>query len=445
MRVRNVVAAALLVVALGLAAEDARADAPLTMAEAVQLALVNNERAQQAPLRVAAADGSVEKARAAFLPTLNAGGTGTKTWPQPRNERDIQLGASITLNVPLLNLTAFPLYSQQKHSRESERWGAAQDVRQLAFDTAKAFLACVAAEQVLDAAKRRLEHAKESTDDTGARATAGLNSTNDVTRAQLEQATSQTQVSSAQANVTNAYLQLSFLVGKPVTGGAVEPTTVTDAAKRKVMKVDDAIAAAIKRRPDIRSAEEKTMSLDESAKEPLYRLAPTLNATGQIRQTIDPLPPDDGRTESIGLTLNWTIYDGGARYGDRKTRLAQADSQRLTERLLKREVATDVNVALTTLRAAREVYEIADAAVATAQRNVDETAILYKQGLARALEVTDANQTRFDAEVTRANAKLSMEQAYLQLRFVLGLDPISTESNAQGAPTGAAPKEEPDQ
>ena len=62
-------------------------------------------------------------------------------------------------------------------------------------------------------------------------------------------------------------------------------------------------------------------------------------------------------------------------------------------------------------------------AVTAAQRNTAETELLYKQGLARAIELIDANARRFDAEVNRATAKLAMEQAYLELRFALGLDP----------------------
>ena len=55
---------------------------------------------------------------------------------------------------------------------------------------------------------------------------------------------------------------------------------------------------------------------------------------------------------------------------------------------------------------------------------MEETQILYKQGLAKALELTDSVQRAFDAEVTRTSAKLTMEQAYLELRFALGLGPI---------------------
>jgi outer membrane protein TolC len=70
---------------------------------------------------------------------------------------------------------------------------------------------------------------------------------------------------------------------------------------------------------------------------------------------------------------------------------------------------------------------VSEQAVATAQKNTDETTIQYRQGLAKAIELTDAIATRYDAEVTLATAKLAMEQAYLNLRFALGLGPISEE------------------
>jgi outer membrane protein TolC len=81
-------------------------------------------------------------------------------------------------------------------------------------------------------------------------------------------------------------------------------------------------------------------------------------------------------------------------------------------------------VALAALRTARANLKNADAAADAAQRNSDETDILYRQGLARAIEVTDANQKRFDAELNREGARLTMEQAYLDLRNALGFGPL---------------------
>src|SRR5262249_19343231 len=102
------------------------------------------------------------------------------------------------------------------------------------------------------------------------------------------------------------------------------------------------------------------------------------------------------------------------------------------ESLLRRTVDNDIRVALVSLQASRDAYKIAEDAVALSQKSSDETEILYKQGLARAIELTDATAKRFDADVTRASAKLSMEQAYLELRFALGMGPID-ENPASGA------------
>ena len=136
---------------------------------------------------------------------------------------------------------------------------------------------------------------------------------------------------------------------------------------------------------------------------------------------------DTATSGNASLTMTWTIFDAGIRYADRRTRLAQAVSASLDEHALRRSVATDIAVAVAELRAARTVLQVSEQAVVTAQKNTEETAILYKQGLAKAIEVTDANASRYDADATLAVAKLGMEQAYLNLRFALGLSPISDE------------------
>ena len=103
--------------------------------------------------------------------------------------------------------------------------------------------------------------------------------------------------------------------------------------------------------PDIRAAQERTAALKQAAREPLFRLAPELTASGQGRLITSAVAPEPFYSGTVQLNLGWEIYDGGARYGDRRTRTAQAESQALDERLLRRSVATDVGVALASLRA----------------------------------------------------------------------------------------------
>jgi outer membrane protein TolC len=79
------------------------------------------------------------------------------------------------------------------------------------------------------------------------------------------------------------------------------------------------------------------------------------------------------------------------------------------------------------LAAAQAAFHVASDAVNFARQNVEETAVLYRQGLARALELVDANDSRFTAEVNYASAEFAMAQAYLALRQALGLDVLGTE------------------
>jgi outer membrane protein TolC len=413
--------------------------------DAVRLALQNNERAKKAPLRVEIAEGQLDRARDAFFPTLIGSGVTVYKPDPPARSPSTTTSGSLTLSQPLLNPSAFPQFAQQRHQLESEKWGSIQDKRQLAFETAKAFIQTLALESVLNSAKHKADTAKLNVDAARARADAGLASTNDVTKTELQLATSLGQLATAQGNVIKTYISLSFLVGQNVTAPLVPPDNTTRAAERyeesKKSQVKSALdrraeafQAAQNRRPDLRSLHEKTESLRHSAEEPLYRLIPSVSAQGQLRFVPDPLASEKAIDEQISVNLTWPIFDAGFRYADRRQRVAQVESSELDEKLLLRSVEADVQLAIASLRAARANFKAASDAVVSAQKNTDETLILYKQGLAKAIEVNDANDKQFEAEVTQQSAKLQMEQAYLDLRNALGFGPLDEDAVPAGGP-----------
>jgi outer membrane protein TolC len=411
----------------------------LRIEDAVRLALQNNERARKAPLRVEIAEGQLDRARDAFFPTIIGSGVTVYRPDPPARSPSTTTSGTVTLNQPLLNPSAFAQFAQQKHTRESEKWGSVQDRRQLAFDTAKAFIQALALEGVLISAQRKADTAKLNLEAARARADAGLTSVNDVTKTELQLATSLGQLATAEGNVAKTYINLSFLVGQKVAPPLVPPDNTTRAAQRyeesqrnqvksALDRRAEALKAAQNRRPDLRSLHERTEALRSSANEPLYRLIPSLSAAGQLRFVPDPLPSEKPIDEQVSVNLTWPIFDAGFRYADRRQRLAQLESSELDEKLLQRSVQADLEIALASLRAARTNFKAANDAVAAAQKNTDETLILYKQGLAKAIEVNDANDRQFETEVTRESAKLTMEQAYLDLRNALGFGPLDDDA-----------------
>lgn len=386
----------------------------LKIEDAIRLAVNNNERSRIAALRVQDAQGSVERARAGFLPSLNLGASGTQRFVQDRSGRTFTSAGTLTLTQPLFAPSAFPTYWQAGHTYEAEQHGSAEDRRVLAFDAARSFASAVAAQQVMLAAEQRLARARANLENAEARAEAQLASVNDATRARLEMATSSREVVQNVGNVKRALLGLGFLLGQDVEGTLEPPDHISEAALR-FAGGDQLVKNALEQRGDLRALREQILAARESAKEPHYRMAPSVNLQAQFRADPAPLPTDRWHDETVTLNLTWPLFDGGARYGDRKSRLARAETAELQERLLRRNVETAVKTALVSLTVARDALRVAEDGVEAARKNSEETEILYRQGLARALELTDANQKRFDAETALASARLTLAQAYLDL------------------------------
>ena len=102
--------AAVTAASIGVAHAD---DAPLTIEQAVKLALTKNERSQIAELDVVIAEAAVTRAWVSFLPVINAGASDTV---RPRDTPVNVAVAQVSLNQPLIDPTAFPRLAVAKHN-----------------------------------------------------------------------------------------------------------------------------------------------------------------------------------------------------------------------------------------------------------------------------------------------------------------------------------------
>jgi len=413
-------------------------DRPLTLDEAVKLALERNEQSLATQESVAAANARVARARSFFLPTLSSTGSFTRRPYERRitvgdNEIVIQrlygLSETLSLNLTVFDIRSISSYSAVKAQRNAEVAAAAESRRQLAFEVSQAFLATLGIAQVREASGRRFAFAGQNLEAAKARYAAGLASINDVTRAELEYATAEVGVTQVTGQVETSTLQLGYLLDAPdaVRGRLVVPEFLIEAASAEAADTDALIEEALARRLDVGTLRWTASAQRYLAKEPMLRYVPSLSASGRYTITNEAGFSGNNWNWNAGLTLSWNLFDGLARYADQKERKAQARLADLNLQAATRQVDVEVREALVSLDNQRASLKQATAAHEVAKKNAAETAELYRQGLASALEVADANVSLFEAEVALVRERYGLGVAFLNLEAALGLDPFGKE------------------
>lgn len=425
----------LAILAVATVSLTASAAEPITLERAIELAVTRNERVAASDARRDASEARIGRARAFFFPELELSGTYTRRGHETL--RDLGDGDTVVISSKnaestlsriswtLFDARAYPLYRQARIQFNASGLDAQQERRLVAFEAADAYLLTLGFEAVLDAANRRREFAVESLEDARARFEAGLVSSNDVTRAELELANAELEVSRSQASVATAYLALGSLLVTDLSGPLVVPGFLLDAATGQSPRIEDEIVeTALGRRFDYQSDLLSVEAAREFSKEPALRYVPTLDLVGSYRTTNESGFSGRDHDESAALTLTWTAFDGGEGLAERAERLSLLRAAELEVTRRSRDIEVEIRQAAAILESEQASIRQAGAAVAAARRNSVESSELYREGLATALERSDAAVQLFEAEVSEVRANVALAAAYLNLRAAKGLDPL---------------------
>jgi outer membrane protein TolC len=411
---------------------------PLTLDEAVKLALDRNERAMAAQQDINAANARVAQARSFFLPQVTSTGTYTRRAYEVKRlvgdeevviSRFNALSETLALNQTLFDARSMTSLAAVRAQRNADVAAAAESRRQLSFEVGQAFLSTLGTTQVREASSRRFIFAGQNLDAAKARFSAGLASVNDVTRAELEYATAEVGLTQVKGQVETSTLQLGNLLDAPesVRGPLVVPEFLIEAASAEGANAEALIEEALARRLDVGSLRWIASSQHSLAKVPLMGLIPSLSANGRYSLTNEASFNNRTWNWSLGATLNWTLFDGLTRFGQQREQKALAKLADLDVQAATRRVDLEIREALVSLASQRASLKQANTAYEVAKKNAAETTELYRQGLASALQVADANVSLFEAEVALVQQRYGLGVAFLNLEAALGLDPFGKE------------------
>ena len=229
-------------------------------------------------------------------------------------------GAGAILNVPIFAPRAW----YDKHTAdqviEAQQLSTLEAQREVVGAVADSIVTTVTAERLEDVTRESLKAALSTLDLTKRRATLGASSALDVLRAQGEVETARAQLVTADETLRRARESLGLALGYPEAWGVNADVHLDELAA-------DARASCrteqdVTHRADVRAAQANLQVSERTKGSVDWAYWPTANAYTQFLYSNVPFANDLHFSWTVGATLNWTIYDGGLRGGQRQEALA---------------------------------------------------------------------------------------------------------------------------
>ncbi|HEY6004961.1 MAG TPA: TolC family protein, partial [Anaeromyxobacter sp.] len=235
--------------------------------------------------------------------------------------------------------------------------------------------------------------------------------------AHTEQVRRESDLAGARAEAERGRLALGNLLGRdaPVQVAVPDVPGAEPPGDRTAL-LDEALA----HRPELVAQRAQVEAAEATVRSARARLAPQLSASGSAFAQDVPLPTGKKEGWRATVDLTWLVYDGGSRDARQRQATAQrasaqaaAEAQRLAVTQEVADSIRNVAVARERLRLAETQGRLAADAAASARRSFDA-------GVASSLDVIDANDRLYQADVGLADARARLAQARVGLDRALG-------------------------
>lgn len=392
------------------------AQTPLSLQQAVSMALEKNPQRKMALAEQHAAQAGVQEARSALLPRISFSESATRG-----NDPVYVFGTRLrqqrfTAADFALNRLNTPTPIGNFSSRFSGNWSVfdsfanvksvarAQDLKEAAghqlerteqetiFRVVQAYLGLLLAQKQQEVAEQAVKTAQSILDRSQARYQSGVVVQSDLLSAQVRLASRQEELIRARNNVAFAAAQLDTAMGVPGET-AFQPSQALSEGTLPAIALDDAEKRALASRPDLKQiaaqqmAQEKSVSIAKSA------FGPKLNAFGGWETDSAALLQSQGNNWVAGLELQVDLFEGGARKAQLTREKAMRERMAAARQAAGDQVRLEVRRGYYDYDAARQQVAVAKAAVGQAEESMR------------------INQNRYGAGITTITDLLTIEEA----------------------------------
>lgn len=410
------------------------ASQPLTIDEAVRLAISRNRTVQAAREQVEQAQAGIEIAEAGRRPMVNATvqynrnpGGGEFEIPTVPGQPPQIVTISATENTIGVIEARQAVYTGGRVSAEISRAQALYDVSlgqlgateaEIALSTRETYYNALLAQSLTESEQLNLEAAQEALRVAEARFDVGTAARFDVLRAQTTVSEAEQRLEEARNRARIAEIALNRLIGAPI---AQDQQLVSPPLAPLPERGPDALVdAALVQRGEVLAsraqvaAAEAGIRIARSERRPEIGVAATYQIVGN---------ENPGQTTGLAFlaTASLPIYEGGRISANIRQSQSARDEARLNLEETERTVEQDVRQEYLNLQTDRRTIETAEARLRQAQEAYEIATMRYEAGVGTAVEVADALATLAAARTNLDQARFNYNIAFARLQRALGL------------------------
>jgi outer membrane protein len=419
------------------------ASPPLTLGEAMLLALQHNPALKAAGMSVESAEADLAKARARFLPTVNFAETynysnnPTQVFMNKLNQRvftaqdfllnnlnypnafgDFRTG--LVMRQPLFQGgEAYLGYKQAQLGREMAAAYVLSSRQQLLFQVTQAYFGLQLAQERLAVVQQARHTAAAHLKIVQTRFKAGTVVNSDVLSAQVHLAKLTQEEMTAASQVKIARSALATVVGLPEAGERPLAPAPREPAPLPP-KLDDLQQTAQEKRPDLKQLELAARVAQQEYSKARFNYLPRMHVVAEYDVDQRRLFGSSADSYTVMALLNFNLFNGLTDLAKvRETKAKEAQARDL-KRDLEDRVRHQVTAAILNLKTAHARLQVAETAVAQARESLRLIRLRYESGLTILVDLLTAEDAAKNAELSRVAALFDTYLAQAGLDLALG-------------------------
>jgi outer membrane protein len=399
-----------------------------TLADALRDAYINSGLLQQNRALLRAADEDVAQAVAALRPIIDwtAGvmrdfnrvrsGSSNTLNPGANSTAETTANVGVTASLLIYDFGRSDFLTEAAKETVLATRETLRSVEQMVLLTAvQAYMNVIRNREFVDLRRNNLRLLQEELRAANDRFEVGEVTRTDVAQAEAAVALAESGLAVAEGDLTRAIEEFLQAVGR-APGSLLTPGDLPALAG----DVEAAKAAAVRRHPDILSAQRNVTVAELNMGAAAAAKMPSINLTGQLGLDEELTGGGFSRGGSVGVELRGPIYQGGRLSSLERQARAQRDAQLARLHLAGLQVRQDVGNAYANLRAARAARTANIEAVRAARVAFEGTREEAMLGARTTLDVLDSEQNLLDSQANLISANADVVIAAYSVLAAMG-------------------------